>query len=935
MALIEGPAGIGKSRLLQLARRRGEAARRADPARRAPRSSSASSPTASCASSSRPSWPTPAGARAGARRRRRGRAAGVRVARAGPERRRPPTRRSPSLHGLFWLMLNLAADRPLVLAIDDLHWCDRPSLRFLAYLTRRLEGLPVLLAVTAAHDGAGHRPGAARARSPTTSRPPRAARAAHRRRRRRRSSAPRSAPRAAPTPSRPPCTAPPAATRCCVRQLLRALEAEGVQPDAASAGLVREIGPSAVARTVLVRLARQSAEGWPSRAPSRCSARAPSLARRRRARRGRRGGGRRGRRRAGARRDPARRAAARLRPRARARRRLPRDAARRARAVAHARASPRCARSARSPNQIAAQLLSVPPRGDGRGRRAAARRRPRRVRPRRARQRRSACSSGRSRSRRRRERRAAILLDLGLAETLVDGRAAAEHLRAAYDGLTDPVARARTAVMLTQVLTFTTAPDQAHAVGRQAIAELTPELLDIRRRLEAQLVVAVQWGAGLLGELDELVRHRAGLDEPGAGARMLEAMTALHLVYNAEPAEDCVALIERASADGALLEEDEGLFTVVVLMVLTMADRAGGLRLRRADGQARAPARLAVRDARRLALARLDAPVPRRAGRRGRLAADRADELDAWHGAAGGDVYAAAHYAQTQFERGDLEGARRTLDAALREQMWASLEASRWWNGGRVRGAARERPRRGGAGAERAHADRATRTSRTRRRSRGARRRRARCTGSGAPRRRSRSPPTTSRSRAASAPPRPWAARCASSASCRARPACRRSRSPSRCSRARPRGSSSQVARRPRPGAAPRAPAVGRARAAAARAGAGRRLRRRRAGRGGAHGALRRRRAAADRRAERRRRADRERAAGRRARRRGREQPRHRADAVRDPEDGRGPPLERLPQAGDPLAPRARRRARRLGGLATPRGRPRSARRPRRASRDR
>ena len=48
-------------------------------------------------------------------------------------------------------MLNLAADRPLVLAVDDLHWCDRPSLRFLAYLTRRLEGLPVLLAVTAAH----------------------------------------------------------------------------------------------------------------------------------------------------------------------------------------------------------------------------------------------------------------------------------------------------------------------------------------------------------------------------------------------------------------------------------------------------------------------------------------------------------------------------------------------------------------------------------------------------------------------------------------------------------------------------------------------------------------------------------------------------------------------------------------------------------------
>ena len=45
-----------------------------------------------------------------------------------------------ALHGLYWLTLNLAAERPLLLAIDDLHWCDRPSLRFVAYLARRLEG---------------------------------------------------------------------------------------------------------------------------------------------------------------------------------------------------------------------------------------------------------------------------------------------------------------------------------------------------------------------------------------------------------------------------------------------------------------------------------------------------------------------------------------------------------------------------------------------------------------------------------------------------------------------------------------------------------------------------------------------------------------------------------------------------------------------------
>jgi predicted ATPase len=50
------------------------------------------------------------------------------------------------LHGLFWLTANLA-QRPLMLVIDDLHWADRSSLRFLAYLQPRLESLPLLLLV--------------------------------------------------------------------------------------------------------------------------------------------------------------------------------------------------------------------------------------------------------------------------------------------------------------------------------------------------------------------------------------------------------------------------------------------------------------------------------------------------------------------------------------------------------------------------------------------------------------------------------------------------------------------------------------------------------------------------------------------------------------------------------------------------------------------
>jgi DNA-binding CsgD family transcriptional regulator len=51
------------------------------------------------------------------------------------------------LHGLYWLCANLAADGALVLAVDDAHWADTSSLRFLAFLLPRLQELPVALVV--------------------------------------------------------------------------------------------------------------------------------------------------------------------------------------------------------------------------------------------------------------------------------------------------------------------------------------------------------------------------------------------------------------------------------------------------------------------------------------------------------------------------------------------------------------------------------------------------------------------------------------------------------------------------------------------------------------------------------------------------------------------------------------------------------------------
>ena len=54
-----------------------------------------------------------------------------------------------ALHGLYWLTVNLADRGPLVLAVDDAHWADPASMQFLGYLSRRLEGLPVLLLAAA------------------------------------------------------------------------------------------------------------------------------------------------------------------------------------------------------------------------------------------------------------------------------------------------------------------------------------------------------------------------------------------------------------------------------------------------------------------------------------------------------------------------------------------------------------------------------------------------------------------------------------------------------------------------------------------------------------------------------------------------------------------------------------------------------------------
>lgn len=51
------------------------------------------------------------------------------------------------LHGLYWLLVNLSEERPLILTVDDAQWADLSSLRLVEFLSRRIAELPVLVLV--------------------------------------------------------------------------------------------------------------------------------------------------------------------------------------------------------------------------------------------------------------------------------------------------------------------------------------------------------------------------------------------------------------------------------------------------------------------------------------------------------------------------------------------------------------------------------------------------------------------------------------------------------------------------------------------------------------------------------------------------------------------------------------------------------------------
>ena len=64
-----------------------------------------------------------------------------------PDRAAAEGRLFARFHGLHWLCARLAERRPLALLVDDAHWADEQSLRFLDYLEARIEEIPACVVV--------------------------------------------------------------------------------------------------------------------------------------------------------------------------------------------------------------------------------------------------------------------------------------------------------------------------------------------------------------------------------------------------------------------------------------------------------------------------------------------------------------------------------------------------------------------------------------------------------------------------------------------------------------------------------------------------------------------------------------------------------------------------------------------------------------------
>ncbi len=568
-----------------------------------------------------------------------------------------------TLHGLYWLVANLAEAGPLLITLDDAQWADPASLRFLAFLAPRLAELPVLLVIaartgewdsgelfSATASDAGSRALTLAALSEPASASLVAARYDT---------------EVAPEFARA-CHAATVGNPFFLHGLLDELERDQVDPSAASATRVLSLGPRAVAQAILARLARLSQA-------------APALARavavlgddvliERAARL------------AGLAPEEAAEAADEL---ARAsildrsgqlrfahpitRNAVYGDLGRGERTALHRRAAELLRQEAAPRERLAAQLMAIEPARDpevvAELRAAAA----------------EAAASGATDSAAAYLRRAleeppdasqrpSLLVELGLVEWLTDLPAATEHLEQALEVTDDPLQRSLIAATLARTQFYAGLHSDAVGISQRALDEIEGGDAEIRQGLESIVLATALFEPAFRGLADELsARVRAeGIEGDGYGAKAL-ASGLLYLDARAGiPAEEAVRRARDVLDGGILLTMENGRAAFLAAVIVLAA----------ADSD--------------LALPTLDEGLER-AAQQGDVSAIAGDRLwsslvhllrgEVMDAIADGEVgletsaeyvavgvpWAAAHLAMAEMERGDLDGAERSLRRATTE----------------------------------------------------------------------------------------------------------------------------------------------------------------------------------------------------------------------------------------------------------------------------
>jgi len=559
------------------------------------------------------------------------------------------------LHGLYWVTVNLASEGALVLCVDDVQWCDSASVRYLAYLEKRLEGHQVLV-VLARRTGEQQPDDALLDEISvdpvvTLLRPaPLSADAAATLVRERLGEGAESFVSA--------CHRMTSGNPLLLRQLLRALEDEGIPPDVSHVDTVRAVGSRAVSALVALRLRRMpSAVTAAARAVALLgeAARLPTVA--------------------ALAQLPEEEIAAALDILSRSellteeqdlafvhpliRQAVYDELPSAERALHHERAAQVLRDEGASTEQVAAHLLWAPRRGSTDTvelLRDAAR----------TAMRRGATDATVLLLRRALEERAAetrpsVLVELGMVETLVDGPAGAAHLAEAYDLLDDELERARIGMVITRTHAFVSPPGVATEFAGRAAAAVPAELYD-----ERQGLVALHRITGFMHGLPEGGYRSGPVPEvvgDGDGARMLAAVLGYELLRDGVDRERAVELCRFALDRDRLLEVDNGLLWVVAAIVLQLADEDLDDFWERAIVHARATGGLFValsvnlwRGFTEWQHGQLDDAL--------QSLADATEQQHMWGISGVSATYAAAFTLGVLLDRGDLEQASASLAAA-------------------------------------------------------------------------------------------------------------------------------------------------------------------------------------------------------------------------------------------------------------------------------